>query len=152
VADDFYFAYGSNMNPERVAARGLAVASAAAGWVDGLSLAFDKCSHDHAGIGHASVAWDPSGRVEGVVYELATEREILKMDRYERAPVNYSRDRIVVATAAGPRVCWTYFANPSVRQLGLRPDRAYLAHLLAGRAYLTPAYLDRLECTPCADD
>jgi len=140
------------MNPARVAARGLIVGRILPAWIDGLRLVFDKSARDHAGVGHANLAWDRMSRVEGVLYELAGAEEIAKMDVFERSPVNYSRDRIVVATREGDRACWTYFANPSVRRAGLRPDRAYLAHLLAGRPYLSEAYVDALERTPCADD
>ena len=149
---DFYFAYGSNMNPARVAARGLVATRAVRAWTDGLRLVFDKSSRDHAGVGHANVTWDRTSRVEGVLYALADPHEILKMDAFERTPVNYSRDRIVVDTAEGRRTCWTYFANPGVRRAGLRPDRAYLAHLLAGRPFLSRSYVEALERVPCVDD
>jgi gamma-glutamylcyclotransferase (GGCT)/AIG2-like uncharacterized protein YtfP len=140
------------MNPDRVAARGLAISRIESAWIDGLRLVFDKSARDHAGIGHANVAWDRHARVEGVLYELSGPDEIVKMDVFERTPINYSRDRLVVSTSHGPRVCWTYFANPAVRRAGLRPDRAYLAHLLAGRPYLSDVYYGALQRTACADD
>jgi gamma-glutamylcyclotransferase (GGCT)/AIG2-like uncharacterized protein YtfP len=103
-------------------------------------------------VGHANIAWARGRRVEGVLYELDGPEEIRRMDAFERTPINYSRDRVVVDTPEGPRVSWTYFANPAVRRPGLRPDRGYLAHLLAGRPYLTRAYCEFLERVPCADD
>ena len=149
---DFYFAYGSNMDAARVAARGLVVVAARAASLAGCRLVFDKCASDHPGSAHASLAWDPTSRVEGVLYELANEHEIAKMDPFERVPINYSRERVVVVAGDARIVAWTYFANAAVRCAGLEPTRAYLAHLLAGRKFLSPAYVSALECTACADD
>jgi hypothetical protein len=146
-----YFAYGSNMNPERVRERGLRVMRAEAARLPGFCLVFDKASPAHPGVGHANVVRDRAAVVEGVLYWLADERQILKMDPFERAPVNYSRERVEVLTDAGPVWCWTYFANPAVRRPGLRPSREYLAHLLAGRPFLSPAYYQRLAGWACRD-
>ena len=44
----FYFAYGSNMNPERVRARGLAVVAQRGARLPDYRLTFDKMSRDHA--------------------------------------------------------------------------------------------------------
>ncbi len=50
-----YFAYGSNMNPQRVRERGLAVVRAEAARLPGFRLAFDKCSAPGAaGVGRAA--------------------------------------------------------------------------------------------------
>jgi hypothetical protein len=151
-ARDYYFAYGSNMNPSRVSARGLDVVSARRATLAGFRLVFDKCASDHPRSAHANLAWDPSGLVEGVLYALASEAEIEKMDAFERAPINYSRERVVV-TADGDRVvAWAYFANPAVRRAGLRPSRGYLAHLLAGRRYLSLDYVAALEALAYVDE
>jgi len=147
-----YFAYGSNMNPERVRERGLAVVSAEAATLHGHRLNFDKHAAAHDGCGHASVAVAPGEVVEGVLYFLGGPEEIIKMDRFESAPVNYSREVAYVETASGVLAAWTYFANPAVLRTGLRPPRSYLAHLLAGRPFLSPAYHARLAAWPCVED
>lgn len=146
-----YFAYGSNMNPERVRERGLEVVQVAAAHLDGVRLTFDKCSAEHPGAGHACLAFAAGERVEGVLYWLAGDDDIARMDRFERTPVNYSREAVVVSTAQGAVTAWTYHANPAVRQPGLRPPRAYLAHLLAGRMYLSDAYYRTLAAWPCLE-
>lgn len=147
-----YFAYGSNMNPARVRERGLAVTRIEAARLGGFRLAFDKHAADHAGAGHASIAWQPDAAVEGVLYWLADPGQIERMDVFERTPVNYSREMVQVQTASGPVWTWTYFANPAVLRVGLRPPRAYLAHLLAGRAYLSEGYHAGLAAWPCVED
>jgi hypothetical protein len=146
-----YFAYGSNMNPARVRERGLAVSAVAGAWLPRYRLAFDKASSAHAGVGHANVLLDHDAFVEGVLYWLAGPEEILKMDRFESTPVNYSRDVVTVQTARGAVQTWTYFANPAVRRKGLRPPRSYLNHLLAGRPYLSPAYYRWLAAHDCEE-
>jgi len=147
-----YFAYGSNMNPDRVRERGLEVISAEGAILRGYRLNFDKHAAAHEGCGHASVARSADDLVEGVLYLLRAPDEIAKMDRFERAPVNYSREVAWVETASGVLATWIYFANPAVLRPGLRPPRDYLAHLLAGRPYLSPGYHARLAAWPCVED
>jgi gamma-glutamylcyclotransferase (GGCT)/AIG2-like uncharacterized protein YtfP len=147
----FYFAYGSNMNPARVAQRGLRVGAISAATLHGVALEFNKQSRDHAGNGHANIVYAPGARVEGVLYGLTDAEQIARMDRYENAPINYSRERVIVRTEDGEQPAWTYFANRAVIVAGLKPTRAYLDHLLAGEAYLSAAYLAWLASVECAD-
>ena len=136
-----YFAYGSNMNPARVAERGLAVVAVESAKLHGYCLRFDKVSRQHPTESHANVVWDRDGVVEGVLYTLASHAEIEKMDRFEATPVNYGREAVEVSTDSGVVSAWTYFANPAVRVEGLLPSDAYLSHLLAGASYLSADYL-----------
>ena len=135
-----YFAYGSNMNPERVAQRGLPVMGANAAYLPGYALRFNKMSREHVGQGHANLQYAPSATTEGVLYELSTAEAIRVMDPFERAPINYGRE-VVGVCHNGERIwAWTYFANPAVLCEGLMPTREYLAHLLAGRSFLSRDY------------
>ena len=165
-----YFAYGSNMNPARVRERGIRFAHAAGARLSDFALVFDKTSKKHAGLGHANVRHAPGQVVEGVLYWLETAEEIGKMDRFESTPVNYSREVIHVQVShahlpedswldapADPDEqvlisTWTYFANPAVRQDGLRPPRSYLEHLLAGQPFLSNSYYRMLQAQPCEED
>jgi len=123
----WYYAYGSNMNPERVSDRGLSFDRVVAGWVRGLGLRFNKQSKEHPHCG---------------------EHMINRMDPFEKAPVNYSREPIAVQTQEGPIISWVYFANPAVLREGLVPSQDYLNHLLAGRPYLSDDYYARLARWP----
>lgn len=144
-----YFAYGSNMNPNRVEERGLMVSEVVPATLIGYELAFDKTAAHHQGIGHADIRWKKGGHVEGALYTLVDEYQILKMDPYERAPWNYGRD--VVEVCVGQFAdrqrewAWTYFANPAFLKAGLQPSPEYLAHLLAGREFLSEGYFEQLE-------
>ncbi len=162
-----YFAYGSNMNPDRVRERGINFDHAVAAALEDFALVFDKTSRAHAGLGHANVVPARGEAVEGVLYWLAGTGEIGKMDRFESTPVNYSREVVHVRvdatdippehmSAAGSGgtlvTTWTYFANPAVRRAGLLPPRSYLNHLLAGRPFLSERYYDMLASWPCEED
>ncbi len=105
----------------------------------------------HPNAAHANIAYAPGERVEGVLYKLARADEILKMDPFERAPWNYGRDAVQVQAGEDLIWAWTYFANRAVRRDGLSPPAEYLAHLLAGRDYLSADYFERLARTPVAE-
>lgn len=152
-----YFAYGSNMNPDRVRERGLEVRDACGACLGGMRLVFDKVSRRHPGVAHANILYAPGQQVHGVLYLLANADEILKMDPFERAPWNYGRDAVLVRTsgrrfggeaggdlgaaASGGLIwAWTYFANRAVRRPGLKPPADYLAHMLAGKDCLPASY------------
>ncbi len=146
-----YFAFGSNMNPERVRTRGLLFDAISGARLDGYRLTFDKAAPEHPRSGHANIAWDPEDVVEGVLYRLADPEQILRMDPFERTPVNYSREVVRVVVDGCDEVAWTYIANPARLRPHARPERAYLSHLLAGRPWLSPRYFDRLAMWPLAD-
>ena len=136
------------MNSTRVHERGLDVRSAMAGFITNYALRFNKCSKNHSGIGYANIVFATNYQVEGVLYELVSAQEIFKMDRFENAPINYSRDLVAVNIAGGlTQWAWTYFANPAVLQDGLLPSKEYLDHLLAGQSYLSESYFDNLVRT-----
>ena len=141
----WYYAYGSNMNAMRVTERGLQYDRVLAGWVSGLGLRFNKQSKEHPDCGHANLVYAPQEVAEGVLYRLINEQMIERMDPFENAPVNYSRECIQVQTEEGPINSWVYFANPAVLRDGLLPSQAYLAHLLAGKTYLSTEYYAGLE-------
>ena len=149
----YYFAYGSNMNPERVRQREMGVLSAEKAVLPGCRLVFNKRAADNPAISYANIAWDPAAVVEGVLYRLAEPDEILKMDPFEGAPRLYSREIFPVLRADGePVAAWVYVANRAMISEGLRPARWYLQHLLDGAAYLSPAYLAVLREVLCAED
>ncbi len=148
----YYFAYGSNMNPQRMATRGLSVVRALPGRLEGLQLVFTKRASDAPHRSYANVAYAPGNEVEGVLYELTNEQEIAKMDPFEGAPFRYSRDVFNVVTAEGTLPAWVYVANGAMLEMGLLPARWYLEHLLAGKAYLSEAYYHQLSLQPCLEE
>lgn len=148
---DWYFAYGSNMNPLRVEARQLPVVEAWAAVLPGYRLVFNKRAHGKQGVAYANIAFCRQSRVEGVAYRLAEPADILRMDPFEGTPVRYSREVFHVETVQGPLAAWVYVANRAWIADDLLPERPYLQHLLAGEQYLSPEYRDTLVRQPCLD-
>ena len=141
----YYFAFGSNMNPERVVERGLKVKNQVGAVLYGYRLEFNKRNQRSLLTGHANIEYAPARMVEGVLYELSSELEILKMDPFEKAPINYGREAVSLRTDVGPCWAWTYFANPALKGNGLLPERSYMAHLLKGKPYISQDYFSYLE-------
>ncbi len=148
----YYFAYGSNMNANRMIERGLGFERALSGAIDHLALAFNKLAADAPHRSYANVVYAPHQRVEGVLYQLTHSDEIFKMDPFEGAPRLYSREVYSVITEEGPISAWVYVANKAMLKEGLMPERWYLEHLLAGKSYLSDDYYHRLTQVACVDD
>lgn len=147
----YYFAYGSNMNQERMTQRGLEFHRALPGRVENLKLAFNKRAADAPHRSYANVIYQPGHVVEGVLYELVSPREIVKMDPFEGAPRLYSREIYGIETDEGMIPSWVYIANKAMITEGLLPARWYLNHLLAGREFLSDDYYQALHQTPCLE-
>ena len=153
----FYFAYGSNMNAARMAQRGLDVQRALAGQLTSMQLLFNKRAYDEqpraqGDVAYANIGYAPGRQVEGVLYQLSDVEEISKMDPFEGTPRFYSRELFAVQTLEGPIQAWVYVANRALLVDGLRPERWYLEHLLAGEAWLSEAYVERLQRVVCVGE
>ena len=148
----YYCAYGSNMNPQRVAQRGLAVESAFSGHLKDMVLRFNKRSRRNAEWAVANVGWSPGDTVEGVLYHLKDHAQIELMDPFEGAPRYYSRERFPVHTGGEIYYAWVYVANPSQIDNTVLPLKWYVGQLLEGRAFLSDDYVARLEAVLCHTD
>ena len=147
-----YFAYGSNMNSDRVRQRKMSFESASSGRLLGYSLRFNKRSVKYPGAAAANVVASAKGVTEGVVYRLVDPVQIEMMDPYEGYPVLYRRTTLPIVTKAGVVDAWVYIANEDYVAEGLAPAQWYLNHLLAGRGYLSNSYFESLSQTKCLDD
>lgn len=147
-----YFAYGSNMNAVRVTERRLSYDQISSARLDGFELKFNKRSRKSPVSGRANIVQKRGSIVFGVLYRLDRPEEIVKMDRFEHAPVDYRRLMVEVLSNCQPVVCWTYFANDRAVDHSLSPQRSYLTHLLAGRDYLPEEYVRELASVVCSDN
>jgi cation transport regulator ChaC len=148
----YYFAYGSNMNLERVRQRKMSFECAESGHLLEYSLRFNKRSVKYSGAAAANVVAAANGVTEGVIYRLIEPEQIEIMDPYEGYPVRYRRIALPIVTKAGVVDAWVYIANEDHVLEGLAPARWYLTHLLAGRDYLSKSYFESLSQTKCLDD
>ena len=145
----YYFAYGSNMNPARMRARGLDFLTAEAARLTNFVLCFNKEAHNNPGVAYANVVPAHDQHVEGVLYRLRGQDDIALMDHYEGTPVRYSREVLSVQTIETTQNAWVYMANPADITRGLLPQSRYIQHLLAGAEFLSEGYLEWLQQQPC---
>lgn len=151
----WYFAYGSNMSAERLfeerlKPEGVAMSERVAGRLDGWRLAFNKQGRV-AGTGAGNIMLAPGEAVHGTL-NLLPAKGFEVLDKYEGvAGGHYERQLVRVVRGDGGAIveAITYVALLVAEDL--RPTRAYLGHLLAGRDLLPEDYFRRLSETPTLD-
>lgn len=148
---EYYFAYGSNMDAERMAGRGLVVQRALSGQLPRMRLVFNKQAYDAPHRSYANVSFCSNGVVEGVLYQLGQANEITKMDPFEGTPRLYSRELFAINTVEGDIHAWVYVANKALLNDNLKPERWYLNHLLAGERFLSADYFAQLAKVDCLE-
>ena len=74
------------------------------------------------------------------------------MDPFEGYPERYNRVIVPISTNSGELDVWVYIANSAYIQEGLNPAAWYLEHLLAGRDFLSPDYVEDLSRVVCLPD
>jgi len=129
----FYFAYGSNADPERFRARVGAWRSRRPAWLADHRLRFAASVQSEGG-GGAVFDERQASELAGVLYEISRE-QLEALDRIEQGPGRNPRKAggrcsVTVSTAEGQRRAEVY----NVRDDGGRraPSRRYLAHILRG--------------------
>jgi cation transport regulator ChaC len=141
-----YFAYGSNMDKDRMNRRGVQFSSREFAKLSGYKLVFNKKSQN-GDFAYANIVPSVYDYVEGVLYEIS-DQGLSVLDRYEGYPDHYDRKKVEVQNSKGETIqAETYIANPTHIEEGLCPTRKYLNHLLAARDLLSPEYIKKLEQT-----
>jgi gamma-glutamylcyclotransferase (GGCT)/AIG2-like uncharacterized protein YtfP len=138
-----YFAYGSNMDEDRMRERGVRYYSRSAGIADDFELYFNKTDRKNPGNGFANIVPETGKKTEGIVYEIDAEG-LQRLDRFENFPDEYIRKLARVLTSEGYCECLVYIAAEGKTAPGLTPAAEYLRHLLAGKDYLSAAYYRKL--------
>jgi len=142
-----YFAYGSNMDRERLEKeRGITILGEEIGILKGYKLVFNKLA-GREGEGYANIEDSPSDFVIGVIYTIK-EKDIEKLDRYEGVPNHYLRKEILVEDKNKvKKKCFIYIANPDKVRAGLKPSKLYLTYLIEGarQHYFPVEYIKKLE-------
>lgn len=145
-----YFAYGSNMNPQRMREREVRFSERIPAILKGYTLRFNKVASRNNCEGFANIATDAKGVVEGVLYEIP-DNDLKKLDVREGYPDHYDRLKVRVLTSTGEEEAITYVACPNKVAEGLNPSREYLAHLMAAMGMLSEKYYQRLNSTHTLD-
>ena len=154
----YYFAYGSNMNPERMKERmGEEITQTAqVGRLADYRMKFNKRSRKY-GVA-ANVVHEKGALTEGVLYRLQSPDQIKQMDPNEGylGPSNdrnqYDRKPLPIRAENDMVDAWVYIATDDFIREGLAPERCYLNHLLAGRRFLSESYVHQLQQITCFED
>lgn len=131
-----YFAYGSNLNVAQMAQR----CPDATRPVPATLADHDWLINER---GVATVEPSDGAEVHGVLWQIS-DRDLDVLDSAEGVPVRYRRDRLVVATSAGPRDAWVYIDH---RTEAGAPRPGYLERIIEGAAHhgLPQRWLDFLH-------
>lgn len=106
-----YFAYGSNMDIDRMRKRGVSFSKRIFASLPGYRLEFNKVAQNNPRNGYANIVPDDSNSVEGILYEIDNS-SISILNRYEGCPGHYLKIEINVLVPNKRIVsAITYIAN-----------------------------------------
>lgn len=152
----WYFAYGSNMNPARLAdqrlkERAVQMGPRIGGRLDGWRLAFNKIARSPEGAAAGNIVEAPGEVVHGTLNQMP-DAGLAVLDIWEGVAAGHYKRQIVAVVRAdsGETVEAVTYIALKVGE-GLRPTREYLGHLLAGKDLLPAAYWEKLKETPTLD-
>ena len=140
-----YFAYGSNMDTERMYKRAITVLDRTSASIPGYKLVFNKIANNE-NEGFANIIQSNKSKVQGILYTIPSHC-IAILDKFEGVPIHYKRYKIQVMTANGIEEARTYIAVSNMTKDGLKPTREYLNHLLKGKRYFSREYYIKLKET-----
>ena len=141
---EMYFAFGSNMNAERMRERRAFFTERVGARLCDNKMTFSFRRPD--GCGSANIRPEKNSVVHGVLYTLE-EGGLDKLDVFEMVARGcYRRERVTVETLKGEKIeATTYTVTDEFYKEGLVPRRDYLDHCLAGKDVLPPDYYAFLE-------
>ena len=140
-----YFAYGSNMNDNRMTERGVNFLSKEKGTLKGYRFIINKKSQKNPNIGFANIIRDDNSEVEGIIYEVSQE-DILKLDKFEGFPRHYRREIFII----NDKECIIYIANDEWTSINeLIATEEYKNHILEGKNFLSEKYYKKLLEIKC---
>lgn len=146
----YYFAYGSNMDLERLIDRGITYKQREKAILKDYTLLFNKKASGLYGATYANIQAKKGSEVEGILY-LIDERGLSILDRFEGFPLHYKREKIQVITSNNEITeAIVYIANKEWICKG-KPTTEYLNHLLQGKDLLSYEYLRKLQAVQTID-
>lgn len=154
----FYFAYGSNMNvdrleKERLNRENIFSSSRSLGRLNGFRLLFNKPSAYFVGAGAANIEEDLGAQVYGTLnwmpdagLEILDRFENVATGQYERLEVD------VFDHASEAMVRATTYVSRNHNIDGLKPRAGYMVHVLGGADVLPAEYTAWLRSLPLMPD
>jgi len=143
----WYFAYGRNVNIERLIERIRRTPSLTCRAIlPGYELRFNKTPGPKGNVGYANIVPAAKKWVEGLLYML-TEQDLTRLDEYEGVPKHYRRSEVMVWNIEQGR--WvnaiTYIAVKT--DDSLKPPREYLMEIISAAEItgLSPEWISSLK-------
>jgi gamma-glutamylcyclotransferase (GGCT)/AIG2-like uncharacterized protein YtfP len=148
-----YFAYGSNMSPERLKCRTKSAKMVCMAWLPGYKLAFHKVSDDKSAKADCFETENPDDLIYGGIFEILKSQEAA-LDLAEGYPKGYGKRSVDVHTEAGLTTVSTYIAKVISRDNDILPYDWYMQHVLIGaEAFKLPAeYTEVIKNYPSKKD
>lgn len=140
----YYFAYGSNMNLDRLQNRLGYTPEFQKGTLDNYELIFNLTNKRIPGSAYANIQQKANSSVEGILYSI-TDADLKKLDLYEAFPKHYLKIQVLVKNSHDLVNATTYVGNKDLLQDNLMPTRDYLNFLLNPAAELSPEYFKKLS-------
>lgn len=149
----YYFAYGSNLHPERLRERVPSSRAVAVAELDGHVLRFHKRGRDDSGKCSILPSNRPRNQVYGMVYRMAAAEQA-NLDRAEGLGVGYLRVELTVRIDGTPRPVFSYRAQDEHIDDALAPFAWYHQLVLAGARHhgLPAAYIAAIEAIATQPD
>lgn len=138
-----YFAYGSNMDMNRLSERGISPITRHKGILKGWKLKFNKKA-SAGDWSFANIEKSEEDSVEGLVFSIK-ESDLKLLDKFEGAPRHYRREILIVETHTETVKCVAYIAQPEHIVEGLLPTKDYMEFLLNGSKMLSEGYQEMLN-------
>lgn len=137
-----YFAYGSNMDMNRLSGRGILPITRHKGVLKGWKLKFNKKA-SKGDWSFANIEPSEEDVVEGLVFNI-NRSDLKLLDKFEGAPRHYRREILIVKTYLEDVKCITYIAQPEHVVEGLLPTKEYMEFLINGAKMLSEEYQEKL--------
>ena len=144
IEQGYYFAYGSNLNPQRMKDRGVLFTKRELAQLNGYEFLLNKLRIN--GTAAANIRPKDGSTLYGLLYT-CTPDVFQKLDVFEGvAAGHYSRETVVVMVNGRKQEAITYIASGSSCDDNLRKvDEDYLSHILCGKDLLPGDYVKYLE-------
>lgn len=166
-----YFAYGSNMDFQRINSKDRLNGNAkiiGKGVLKDHELIFNKISSKFENSGFANICYKKNSYVEGIIYEITGDIEIVKnslnkldkVEGYSPTSENNHYTRITKKIELYPLIGNNEISNKIEAEVfpfiyicenenfinnNLKPKKEYLNHLLKGEKYLSQEYFNKLK-------
>jgi hypothetical protein len=150
----FYFAYGSNMDVQRLEAvrlnpEGVYGTSRHLGRLDDYRLVFNKPSAYFIGAGAANIEFSLGSHLHGTINEMP-EAGLAILDKYENVSSG-QYERLVVRVrsfATDGEVYATTYISRNNNDHKLTPRLGYMQHMLRGADVLPAEWVEHLKAIP----